>query len=57
MVMKTTETLCSCILRRPRDTKDENHNHDDDRGEASNHAATTKQNTTEFSDHLDEIPR
>ena len=30
--------------------------HDDDKNEASNRAATTKQNTTEFSDLLDECP-
>ena len=35
--------------------KNENQNHDD-KNEASNRAATTKQNTTEFSDLLDECP-
>ena len=34
--------------------KNENQNHDDDKNEASNRAATTKQNTTE--DLLDECP-
>ena len=57
MVMKTTERLCSCIFRRPRDAKDENQTHDDDRSEASKRAAMTKPNAAEFSDHLDEFPQ